>query len=260
MLELRYLENAIHGAEFVSAADIVAGLRAIKVKSELAAMRRAVAIAERAVRSALAAVRLRMTERELAGELTAHLLREGSDPELPFAPLVAFGSRSASPHAFPTDRKLVRDELVLIDWGAGSDGYYSDITRMFKVGNPNPELLRIADIVAEANQAARSVVAPGVTAGAVDRAAREVITAAGFGERFIHRTGHGLGMEAHEEPGIYQESGVVLQPGMTFTIEPGIYVPGLGGARVEDDVVVTETGLQTLTTLPRKVTAIEVSG
>ncbi len=260
VLELRFLESALPGAVFESAESLVASLRQVKRPEEVAGMRRASEIAEQALRAVLPAICLGITERQLAGALTAELLRAGSDPELPFAPLVAFGANSANPHAFTTDRPLGPDEMVLIDWGAGAAGYFSDITRMFRVGHPHADLLRIAEIVAEANRAARAAVAPGVTAGAVDQAAREVISGAGYGGQFIHRTGHGLGMEAHEEPNIFAESDMVLEPGMAFTIEPGIYLPGIGGARIEDDVVVTASGVDSLTSLPRSVTEIRLAG
>jgi Xaa-Pro dipeptidase len=144
-----------------------------------------------------------------------------------------------------------------VDWGATYQGYYSDITRTFTFGDVDAELLQIGEIVLKANQAGREAGRPGVDAGAVDRAARAVITGAGYGAAFFHRTGHGLGMEAHEPPYIYGENELILAPGMTFTVEPGIYLPGKGGVRIEDDVAVTETGLVSLTDLPREVSPLE---
>jgi Xaa-Pro dipeptidase len=176
---------------------------------------------------------------------------------MPFQPIVAVGENSANPHAVPTERALQQGDLLLIDWGAGFEGYFSDITRTFTMGDVTPELLRIGDIVKKANRAGREAGKSGVTAGAVDQAARSVIAAAGYGDAFIHRTGHGLGMEAHEPPYIFAGNPVLLQVGMTFTIEPGIYLPGKGGVRIEDDVVVTEVGLESLTELPRQVLPLE---
>jgi Xaa-Pro dipeptidase len=142
-------------------------------------------------------------------------------------------------------------ELLIIDWGAVYRGYRSDITRTFILGAPTPEMERIHDAVLAANQVGRLKASPGLPAQEVDRAARRAITLAGYGEYFIHRTGHGLGLETHEPPYIVEGNQELLRQGMTFTVEPGIYVPELGGVRIEDDVVVTEDGSQTLTSLPR---------
>jgi Xaa-Pro dipeptidase len=139
----------------------------------------------------------------------------------------------------------------LFDWGATANDYLSDITRTFAVGDVDPELAKIAGIVKSANEAARAAAGPGVPMQEVDRAARNVITAAGYGEYFTHRTGHGLGMEGHEEPYIRGDNPQKLEVGMTFTIEPGIYLPGKGGVRIEDDVLVTEDGLESFTDMDR---------
>jgi Xaa-Pro dipeptidase len=140
----------------------------------------------------------------------------------------------------------------LFDWGAAVDGYVSDITRMFSFGEIDEELVRITEVVERANQAAFEAAHPDVSASVVDAAARSIIDDAGFGSYFIHRTGHGLGLEAHEEPYIRSGNGQHLLPGMVFTIEPGIYIPDIGGARIEDDVIVTADGAERLTDLPRK--------
>ena len=257
-LELRMLEDAVPGAQFVSGGAILAEMRAVKDASEVAAMRQAVEVAQQALQATLPHIRVGMTERELASELTWQLLRAGSQPEVPFSPIVAFGPNSANPHAFPTDRVLQQDEIVLLDWGANVGGYFSDITRTFVSGEPDPELARVAGVVVEANAAARAGAAPGVPAGEVDRLARQVISRAGYGEYFIHRTGHGLGIEGHEEPYIRGDNPTPLVPGMTFTIEPGVYLSGRGGVRVEDDVLVTDDGAESLTSLPREL--IKVAG
>jgi Xaa-Pro dipeptidase len=193
-----------------------------------------------------------MTERALAAEITVGLLREGSESQIPFAPIVAPGPNSANPHAFPSDRQLQKGDLLIIDWGANVGGYFSDLTRTFAIGEVDDELQRIAQIVLEANEAARRIAGPGVAAEDVDHAARQVIEDGGYGEFFIHRTGHGLGMEVHEEPYIRAGNSFPLTPGMTFTIEPGIYLPGRGGVRIEDDVVITEHGLRSLSDMPRE--------
>jgi Xaa-Pro dipeptidase len=193
-----------------------------------------------------------MTERELASELVLQLLRQGSDPDLPFFPIVASGPNSANPHAHPTDRRIQEGDLLIVDWGASSGGYFSDITRTFAIGAVAPEFARIAEVVLEANAAARMAAKPESSAAEVDHTARSVITDAGYGEYFIHRTGHGLGLESHEHPYIRSDNPQLLKPGMTFTIEPGIYLTGTAGVRIEDDVVVTPDGSKSLVNLPRE--------
>lgn len=251
VLELRFLEEAAPGAKFISDETTVSALRARKDSAELALMKEATRIAQVALQETLPIIREGVTERAVAAELTAQMLRAGSDSELPFPPIIAFGPNSANPHAVPTDRKLARGELVLFDWGAAMNGYFSDLTRVYSLGEPDPELDRIARIVEEANRAGFEAAKPGVRAGDVDKAARSVIEKAGYGEYFIHRTGHGLGLEGHEEPYIRGDNDVILEPGMTFTIEPGIYLKGRGGVRIEDDVVITENGAESLSDADR---------
>jgi Xaa-Pro dipeptidase len=146
--------------------------------------------------------------------------------------------------------------LLIVDWGALFEGYRSDITRTFVLGEPGPELVKIHDAVLAANQSGRLAVRPGMPAQEVDRAARRAIEAAGYGQYFVHRTGHGLGLETHEPPYLVEGNLGQLRGGMIFTVEPGIYIPGMGGVRIEDDVLVTEAGSETLTTLPRDLTVL----
>jgi Xaa-Pro dipeptidase len=251
-LELEYLKAAAQEARFTAAGQFLAGLRMRKDADEVAAMRRAVVIAQNALLATLPSIRSGMTERELASELTLQLLRAGAESELPFAPIVSSGPNSANPHAVPSERRLAPGDLLVIDWGSAHRGYISDLTRTFAVGEPGPDLARIAKIVAAANAAGRAVVRPGITAGEVDRAARAVIEAEGYGPEFFHRTGHGVGMEGHEEPYIRAGSSLELEPGMAFTIEPGIYLTGRNGVRIEDNIVVTENGSDCLSDLPRE--------
>jgi Xaa-Pro dipeptidase len=215
-------------------------------------MREAVAIAQRALQASLPTIRAGVTERELAAELTLQLLRAGSQTDMPFSPIVASGPNSANPHAIPTGRALARGDLLVLDWGATYGGYVSDLTRTLAIGEIDAELKKIYAVVAEANAAGQAAARPGLPAGDVDRAARRVIEAAGYGEFFIHRTGHGIGMEGHEAPYIYAENKLILAPGMTFTIEPGIYLPGRGGVRIEDNIVITETGSESLSDWSRE--------
>jgi Xaa-Pro dipeptidase len=256
-LEMVYLGEALPGRAFVDASPCLADLRMIKGQDEVAKMRYAAQIAQTALLETLKGVQVGMTEKEVANQLIIQLLRARSDSELPFAPIVAFGENSANPHSVPTDRALRPGDLVLVDWGASCEGYLSDITRTFTFGTVDSELLKVGDIVLEANRAGRAAGKAGLAAGSVDRAARSVINQAGYGEAFIHRTGHGLGLEAHEEPYIFEGNTLELALGMTFTVEPGIYLAGKGGVRIEDDVVVTESGLASLTDLPREVLPLE---
>jgi Xaa-Pro dipeptidase len=246
------------GPRIFDADEVFAELRMRKDADELAAMRDAVAIAEAALAATLPMVRAGVTEKAIAAELVLQLFRAGSDTGLPFTPIVAAGASGASPHAFPTDNLLMPGDLVTIDWGAASGPYFSDITRTYAVaGAPvHPDLLRAYEAVRAANAAGRAAVRPGATGQDVDRAARGVIEDAGLGEYFTHRTGHGLGLEGHEEPDMKEGSRVPLAPGMTFTVEPGVYIPGLGGVRIEDDVVVTESGGDSLTTLGRELEVV----
>jgi Xaa-Pro dipeptidase len=256
-LELQHLQSVLPKMEFVDGSLVAAGLRMQKDPAEVENMRKAARIAQEAMLATLQGLQEGMTEKEIVNQLIIQLLQAGSEPELPFPPIVAIGENSANPHAVPTDRRLLPGDLLLVDWGAAWEGYYSDITRTFTFGEVDPELVRIGEIVLAANQAGREAGKPGVDAGAVDRAARSIISAAGYSQAFIHRTGHGLGMEAHEPPYIFAENDLILAPGMTFTVEPGIYLAGKGGVRIEDDVVVTQTGLVSLTDFPREVLSLE---
>ncbi len=257
VLELRFLEAAAPKAAFISAEAALAGLRMQKDAAELAAMHRAAEIAQQGLQAVLPLVKPGISEAELASELVLQLLRAGSQGELPFQPIVSFGPNTADPHAVPTERRLAVGDMVLFDWGAAYDGYCSDITRTFAMGKIDPEMQKIYSIVQQANAAGRAAGKPGLLAGDIDRAARTVINESGYGARFTHRTGHGLGMEAHEQPYMFGENTLVLAEGMTFTVEPGIYLPGRGGVRIEDDVFITADGSDSLTDYPRDLVILE---
>jgi Xaa-Pro dipeptidase len=254
--ELNLVKSAAPDLELVDGSTLLYGLRARKDPEELEQMRRAVLTAESAIREVLPRVRIGMTEKEVAAELVQALYSAGSDLELPFHPIVASGPNSALPHATVTERPLSPGEFLLIDWGARVDGYCSDLTRTFALGEPDQEMKRVHAAVMSANRAGRDAIAPSITAGEIDRAGRAEIEAAGYGESFTHRIGHGLGLEAHEEPYIYPGSQESLAGGMTFTIEPGVYRRGWGGVRIEDDVVVTATGGRSLSSLERELKVI----
>lgn len=250
-LELTMLQKAAPKAGFRPAEHALSMMRIRKDPEEVAAMREAARIAERALQATLACVHVGVSEREIASELVMQLLRAGSDHELPFAPIVASGPNSANPHSTPGDRKLQTGDLLLFDWGATYHGYISDITRTFAIGKIDRELEHVYAVVKEANAAGRAAGRPGVTAREIDQAAREVITAAGYGPQFIHRVGHGIGMEGHEPPYMHAGNILELSEGMTYTVEPGIYLSEQGGVRIEDDVVVTADGCESLTSLSR---------
>jgi Xaa-Pro dipeptidase len=251
LLEFQYVRAAAPEADFPDASEALASLRLCKDPAEVAAMKRAVKVAQDALEAAIPFIKIGMTEKEIASELSMQLLKHGSESELPFAPIVSAGPNSANPHASPSDRKLQRGDLLVVDWGATVDGYISDLTRTFAVGEVEPEFKKIAEIVLKANEAGRAAGGPGVPCANVDKAARDVIEQAGYGKYFTHRTGHGIGMEGHEEPYMRGDNMQELEPGMAYTVEPGIYLPGRGGVRIEDNVVVTKDGVEVLSDMPR---------
>lgn len=251
LLELRMLETAAPKTKFISGEEVLASLRMSKDEDELAAMRKAVDIAQKALEATIPQIKAGVTERQLASELSLQLLRCGSDSEFPFTPIVSGGPNSANPHATPTDRALRKGDLLVIDWGAAYEGYFSDLTRTFAIGRVDDELEKIVEIVQEANAAGRAAGRPGLACSEVDRAARQVIEKSGYGQYFTHRTGHGLGMEGHEAPYMRAGNTMLLEPGMTYTVEPGIYLPERGGVRIEDDVFVTASGAESLSDMPR---------
>jgi Xaa-Pro dipeptidase len=254
VLELRALQGAAPGAAFVSLTETLPGLRVIKDGGEIEAIRAAIAITEQALHALPTWLRMGLTERQIAERLTREILSAGADG-VAFM-IVVSGPNGADPHAGPSDRPLQPGDLMTIDCGAVLDGYIADITRTWAVGRVAGELREVYEVVRQANIAGRAAVRPGVTAQEVDRAARKVIRDAGYGRFFIHRTGHGLGIETHEPPYIVEGNEQLLEPGMVFTVEPGVYLPGVGGVRIEDDIVVTHDGAESLTSFPREWTVL----
>jgi Xaa-Pro dipeptidase len=255
-LELSYIKKAAPDAKISSADSLFANLRILKDDEEIRNMKKAAVIAQEALEATLPMIKVGRTEKEIAAELVINMLKRGNDPELPFAPIVASGPNSANPHAMPGERRISRGDMLVIDWGAAYQGYYSDLTRTFVIGAVEDELEKIYSIVQSANAAGRAEGRPGIVAGKVDQAARSVIENEGFGQYFTHRTGHGLGMEAHETPYIFGSNEQILEKGMVFTVEPGIYLPGRGGARIEDDITITADGAISLTDFPRELTVL----
>jgi Xaa-Pro aminopeptidase len=243
------LQESFPSATFARASTVTSPLRMRKDADEIDALRRAGAGADR-VAGALAGERpAGRTERDVASWIRDALIAHGHE-RVNFA-IVASGPNAASPHHEPGGRVLQAGDSLVCDFGGTVDGYCSDITRTFCVGEPQKEFVDAYAVLAKAQDAAVSAVAPGVSAASVDAAAREVIADAGYGDRFIHRTGHGIGLEEHEEPYIVAGNSTPLEPGMTFSIEPGIYVPGRFGMRIEDIVVVTEDGVERLNNASR---------
>jgi len=251
VLERQRIEESAPGVHFVDADPLIAELRVCKDAGEIESLRRAARLNETAFRAVQSAIRPGRTERELALEYRLAALRAGA-PELSFDPIIGAGPNGALGHTDPGDRPVVEGELVVVDAGVKYGGYCSDITRTYAVGRISDELRRVYDVVRQANEAGRAAARPGAITGEVDAAARAVIVAAGYGPHFTHRTGHGLGIEIHEAPYIVAGSRQVLRPGMVFSVEPGIYLPGVGGVRIEDNVVITDTGAETITDLPRE--------
>lgn len=252
-LEFEFLREAAPGSKLVSAAKMLATLRNRKDETEINNIKKAIEIAQRGLENTLPLISIGKTEKEIANELTIQLLKAGSDPELPFMPIIASGMNSANPHAIPSDRKVQSGDLLLIDWGARFNGYVSDLTRTFSLEFIHDDFKKIAKIVEQANMAARNSYHVQMTSHKIDQAARDVIETAGFGEYFTHRTGHGIGLETHEDPYIQSGNQTIIDDGMVFTIEPGIYIPGRGGIRIEDNVIIKEGQLKTMTSFPREV-------
>ena len=250
-LELQFLYHAAPDSKIIAANMVLDNLRIKKDSSEKKDMRRAAIIAQKAIKSTIPYIKPGVTEKEIALELSMQLLREGSEPGFAFSPAVVAGPNSAKNHTGPGDRPIQNGDLVLIDWGAKYNGYNSDITRTFAVGELDPELIKIYQTVQAANDQGKNIARPGIAAGDVDKAARRVIELEGYGPYFFHRTGHGLGMEVHEPPYIFSENDIILEEGMVFTVEPGIYIDGRGGVRIEDDIIITDQGCESLTDFPR---------
>jgi Xaa-Pro aminopeptidase len=239
------LQSEIPGATWTVASTLTKPLRERKDPAEIDRLRQAAAAADRVVARIPGEVRFEgRTEREVARDVAELTLAEGHD--FAWAPIIAAGSDGASPHHEPGDRVIEAGNVVVCDFGGRVGGYFSDTTRTFVVGSASTRQREVHALVLAANEAARALVAPGVTCEEVDRAARRVIADGGHGAEFIHRTGHGIGLEVHEHPYIVEGNDSVLEEGMAFSIEPGIYIPGDFGVRIEDIVVCGPDGVDEL--------------
>ncbi|MCG3126361.1 MAG: Aminopeptidase YpdF [Phycisphaerae bacterium] len=246
------LRKALKGSRLNAASALISDMRRIKDPGETARIRRAIEIAEQAFQNLLEWLRPGMTEREVAARLVYDMQSRGAQ-EAAFQPIVAVGPNASLPHYEPGERRVTQREGVLIDWGARCDWYVSDLTRMVWPGSIPPELAKVCKTVLEALELATAAIKPGVPAAKIDQAARAHITQAGFGKQFTHSTGHGIGLDVHEDPGLRKRNKLPLEAGMVVTVEPGIYLPGVGGVRIENDVLVTETGHEVLSALPATV-------
>ena len=240
------VQQKVPGSSLVNTRGLVERLRVTKDQHEIEQIRQAVWQAEKAFGVLRATLRPEQTEKEVADELE-HQMRLYGAKGASFPPIVAVGDRAALPHARPTNRKIGDAPFVLVDWGADGSLYKSDLTRVLITGKISPKLERIYRVVLNAQEQAIAAIGPGVSCQDVDRVAREIIREAGFGRYFGHGLGHGIGLEIHEAPRLAANQPVKLEPGMVVTVEPGIYLPGMGGVRIEDDVLVTKTGYEVLT-------------
>ncbi len=249
------IRDALPGADQVLASTALRALRMRKTPAEVAALREAGEAIDRVHARVPGWLRAGRTERQVAADIADAILEEGH-ARVDFT-IVASGPNAASPHHDVSGRVLQRGDAVVVDIGGTMpSGYCSDSTRTYVIGTPPPEFAAYYEVLRGAQQAAYAAVRPGVTAEAVDAAAREPITAAGYGEYFVHRTGHGIGLECHEDPYIVSGNTEPLQPGMAFSIEPGIY-PGPHGARIEDIVVCTEQGCERLNNATRELVCVD---
>jgi Xaa-Pro aminopeptidase len=248
-------EKLAEGVEPVPAGGVVEGLRRVKDEAELAAIAAASELADQVWLWSLERGLAGRSERDVALAAEARMRELGAEPSFPT--IVAAGANGALPHAEPGEREIGRGELVVFDMGAKLDGYCSDGTRTYATGDPGEEASAVYEVVREAQQAALDAIGAGVEGEAVDTVARKVIEAAGHGDRFGHGLGHGVGLEVHEGPRLSLRSDDVLAPNEVVTVEPGVYLPGKLGVRIEDLVVVTEDGLRNLSALPKELTLVD---
>lgn len=229
--------------------EVITSMRAIKDEVELEFIMKAVKVTERAMRKAIEVIDIGVSEREIAAEIARVIYSEGSPS---FEPIVASGENSVYPHFTPSERKITEGDLVVIDLGARINGYCADMTRTLYIGKPRGKIREILYSVLEAQKKAIEAIAEGKPCSEVDKVARDYLKEKGLAKFFVHSLGHGVGIEIHEKPALGATSKDILKKNMVVTVEPGVYIPGVGGVRIEDMVVVTEKGCQVLTSFERE--------
>jgi Xaa-Pro aminopeptidase len=239
-------QGVAEGFELVHTKELVEKIRAVKDEDELSKIKKAIALADEAISHIVGFIEPGMTEKEVGWELEVFMRTHGAE-KLAFDLIVGSGPNGAMPHATVSERVIRAGEPIVIDLGARIDGYNSDLTRTVCAGRPDDKFKEIYDIVLEAQRTAEQSIRPGMQGKQADDIARQVIEEAGYGKEFGHGLGHGVGLAVHEKPGVGRLSEDVLVPGMVFTVEPGIYLPGWGGVRIEDIVVMREDGVEVLT-------------
>ena len=227
------------------------GIREIKCEEEVEKMQKAQDIAEKALEELLHMVKPGVAERDLANELE-YLMRKFGADGISFDTIAVSGANSSKPHGVPGEKLIEAGDFLTIDFGALSDHYHSDTTRTFAVGQPTEEMVNVYETVRKAQQAGLDYVRPGISAFDLDKACRDIIADAGYGEYFGHSTGHGVGLFIHEQPRVAANSETVLRPGHVVTVEPGVYVPGVGGCRIEDTVIITADGIVNTVAAPKE--------
>ena len=244
-----YLEMKKLGSDLVALESMMQSVRAQKMSDELELLRRAAHLGTRGCQFLLEQLQPGIREKDLVKALEIFWLGEGGD-RLAFSPHIAFGPATSEPHYRPSHRTLAKGDLVMIDIGVVLDDYHSDMTRVYSFGDPDPQMAEIYEIVYQAQQKALIEIRSGVDIAYIETVARDFIEKSGYGDFFPHSLGHGIGLEIHEQPFLRPKAEGVLQENMVITVEPGIYIPNVGGVRLEDTVVVTENGHENLTKLP----------
>ncbi len=248
--EYQAIKKAIRPCKPIDAPPIMANLREIKSSAELTVLRKSMRIAQDAMKATLATIRPGQTEIEAAARLEFEMRRRGASG-IAFGTICATDGNAAHPHAIPGKRRFKKSCMILFDWGARCGFYCSDLTRVCFIGKIPPRIAEVYRIVLEAQLAAIDAIKPGQRCCDIDAVARGIISKAGFGEQFNHGLGHGLGLDVHEAPSLSWRSDKPLKEGMLVTVEPGIYLPGVGGVRIEDDVLVTARGAKVLTSMSK---------
>ncbi|KUO58912.1 MAG: Xaa-Pro dipeptidase [Gracilibacter sp. BRH_c7a] len=256
LIDYRKFQTALHSCQLVDSSNILTKIRQIKDESEIHILRQIISMTDQAFLQIAKMIQPGMTEVEISLELEFSLRKMGAT-DRSFDYIVASGLRSSLPHGVATEKKLEKNESLTLDYGGKYKGYCSDLTRTVFLGQPDSKQREIYNIVLEAQQAGIEALKPGITGQEADAVARQVMTKAGYGEYFGHGLGHALGIEVHETPRLNTRETQILQPGMVITVEPGIYIPGWGGVRIEDVILVNDNGVEVLTQAPKQFIIID---